>query len=237
MAAQIFGAAGVDAALMVDGAMAMPKLAKGGLNLFRGSGEIAETTSAVSRVESQLAKYGDDIAELQSIVDDADTAGMMCSLRESDTPIGMSHSVPSFDELKDLARNTLDFSTPKDGAVFWATPNMTKAQTWARLNRKFTVELTSGGRYLTDLELFEPGSPLTGKQASEVWDIASDRFSKQASGETFAFSTGAKRMNDYGSIRTWWRIERPNLISNPEVTNITRMKIDGTRAKTGHWSR
>ena len=81
-------------------------------------------------------------------------------------------NVQKFNDLKEMAENTLNFSTPKDGAVFWSGKNMTKAQSWAEVNGKFTLEQTSGGKYLDNLNLFDKGSGLTGKEASEIWDIS-----------------------------------------------------------------
>jgi RHS repeat-associated protein len=146
--------------------------------------------------------------------------------------------VPDFATLKDMAQHTLDFSTGKDQAVFWSgnntRTNMEVAQNWAKANGKMTLEQTRGGQILNDMNLFGPGSGLTGQQAAEVWDIASKRFAEGASGNIHVFSTDAKKINKWGNLRTWWRIELPALLKNPHVTSITRMKRDGTPAKTGH---
>ena len=62
-------------------------------------------------------------------------------------PTGLS-AVPDFDTLKNLAQNVLDFSTAKDGAVFWSGPRMRDAQEWAASAGKTTLEQTKGGKYL-----------------------------------------------------------------------------------------
>ncbi|WP_441656236.1 RHS repeat-associated core domain-containing protein [Fibrella musci] len=131
--------------------------------------------------------------------------------------------MPSFDELKQMAQTTLDFSTSKDGAVFWSGKNMNTAQEWAKRVGKTTLEQTVGGKYLDELKLFEN---LPGKQAAEIWDIASKRFAESASGTVSVFSTGAKKIGDYG-MRTWWRIEKPALLKNSLVSSIIRMRKDG----------
>jgi RHS repeat-associated protein len=132
-----------------------------------------------------------------------------------------------FGELMNAAQNDLDFKTAPDGAVFWSGPRMKDAQAWAAANGKTTLEQTRGGQTLDSLKLFDPGSGLTGAQAAEVWDAASLRFAKEASGEVSVFSTGAKRMNNWGNLRTWWRVERPALKTNTGVTRIVRRKKDG----------
>ncbi len=142
-------------------------------------------------------------------------------------PLGLTPAVPDFATLLDMAKNSLDFSTARDGAVFWSGPRMLDAQAWAEATGRTTLEQTPGGRYLDSLQLFGPSSPLTPAQAAQVWDAASVRFAQGASGEVSVFSTGATRMGAWGE-RTWWRIERPALLANPNVTRIVRRKKDGT---------
>lgn len=139
-----------------------------------------------------------------------------------------------FEKLKKAASEELDFSTKPDSAVFWSDKNMRIAQKWAADNNKTTLEQTLGGKYLDDLDLFGKGSPLNPKQAAEIWDIASKRFAQGASGNVYVFSTGAKKISQYGHLRTWWRIERPTLMENKKnkiVNEIIRMKKDGTLCK------
>ncbi|PRQ02443.1 putative deoxyribonuclease RhsC [Enhygromyxa salina] len=132
-----------------------------------------------------------------------------------------------FGTLLNEAENTLDFSTARDGAVFWSGPRMADAQRWAAANGKTTLEQTAGGRYLDGLNLFDtPTSGLSGAEAAQVWDAASRRFAEGASGDVNVFSTGATRFGAWGE-RTWWRLERPTLAANPDVNSITRRRIDG----------
>ncbi len=138
--------------------------------------------------------------------------------------------VPIFERLlKEV--DDLDFSTPKDGAVFWSGPGrMSDAQRWAKLNDKFTLELTPGGKYLDDLKLFDN---IDGGQAAQIWDIASKRFAKEASGSVNVFSTGTSKYGQWG-LRTWWKIEKPALLDNVNIESITRRKKDGSKSVNGH---
>jgi len=135
-----------------------------------------------------------------------------------------------FATLLNQAENTLDFSTARDGAVFWSGPRMGDAQRWAAANGKTTLEQTAGGSHLNGLNLFDSSSGLSGAQAAQVWDAASVRFAQRATGDVNVFSTGATRFGPYGE-RTWWRIEKPALDANPDVTSITRRRIDGNPCK------
>lgn len=143
-------------------------------------------------------------------------------------PLGLITGPPYvLSELMDAAQNSLDFSTAPDGAVFWSGPRMADAQAWAAANGKTTLEQTPGGRILDGLNLFDPGSGISGAEAAAVWDAASKRFADGASGTINVFSTGAKKMNAWGSLRTWWRVELPALRANPRVSGITRRRKDG----------
>ncbi|MCK6394605.1 MAG: DUF637 domain-containing protein [Zoogloea sp.] len=126
-------------------------------------------------------------------------------------------TIPSYEELQNLAANTLDFSTKPNGAVFWSgANNMMVAQWWASLTGKTTLEQTVGGRYLHSLNLFDN---LPGAQAAQIWDTASVRFANGASGNVNTFAKGATQFGPYGE-RTWWRLEQPALQANPNITNI-----------------
>jgi RHS repeat-associated protein len=150
-------------------------------------------------------------------------------------PTGLA-GVPSFADLKHMAQNTLDFSTTKDGAVFWSGSRMRDAQKWAAAHGKTTLEQTVGGKYLDNLDLFNAKSGLTGAEAAEIWNVASKRFADGASGTVNAFSTGAKRFGPFGE-RTWWRIEKPALLNNPNVDAIMRRTKEGLLTKAGHFIR
>ncbi|GEM56366.1 hypothetical protein B0A58_00200 [Flavobacterium branchiophilum NBRC 15030 = ATCC 35035] len=136
---------------------------------------------------------------------------------------------PTFKELKNMAENTLDFSTVEDGAVFWSDKNMRTAQKWAESSStgKTTLEQTKGGEYLDNLDLFNPKNGLDGSQAAEVWDTASKRFAEQAKGEINVFDEGAERYGPYGE-RTWWRVEKPILEANKNVSGIKYRNNDGS---------
>ncbi|MBN1984450.1 MAG: hypothetical protein JW795_23190, partial [Chitinivibrionales bacterium] len=143
-------------------------------------------------------------------------------------PFGLS-PLPDFDALKKMVQ-TMDFSTAKDGAVFWAGDRMKDAQEWALKNGKTTLEQTQGGKILDSMDLF---NVLTKRQAKEIWDIASKRFAEGASGEASVFRTAQGKLNSFGQVRTWWRIEKEALMKNPAVHAIVNRRKDGTPVAGG----
>ncbi|MDG9672354.1 RHS domain-containing protein, partial [Hahella sp. CR1] len=143
-------------------------------------------------------------------------------------------------KIREMIRSDqLDFSTKKDGAVFWGTSrhpgvnNMLVAQTWAKANGKSTLEQTSGGKVLEQLDLFSKSNDMDSGKAAKLWNMASTKFASNASGDINVFNTGANRFGQWGE-RTWWRIEKPVLLKNESVTSVARRKKDGSAAKTGH---
>ena len=111
---------------------------------------------------------------------------------------------------------TLDVSTAENGAVFWSGQgNQALAEQFAAANGKTTLEMTPGGSWMQGQDLFNPAtSPLTGQQASQVWDTLSQRFSAGASGSAVGFVNGAR------AASTFNRIEFPTLLNNSSIINV-----------------
>ncbi len=232
----LFGEILLDVLLIVDGVTALARLATKIpelLKLLPTLRELAPALRTAVRDSADVAKAGDAAA-----ADAAKTGRSAAPKAAADAkkppevkdvdPAKPKPKVPSYDELKAMAAKSLDFSTKEDGAVFWSGDgNMEAAQKWAAANGKTTLEQTAGGSYLNDLNLFDSAnSGLTGKQAADVWNIASQRFAEGASGEVYVFQEGATQFGAYGE-RTWWAIEQPALNANPDVTGITKMLPGG----------
>ena len=70
------------------------------------------------------------------------------------------------------------FGTEQSEAIFWSglgrgRSGVLRGQKFAAENGGKTLEMTAGGKYLDDLDLFGPNSPLTQSQAMQVWEHAS----------------------------------------------------------------
>jgi len=86
--------------------------------------------------------------------------------------------------------------------------------------------MTAGGRYLNDLGLRGPGSPVSFAEAMEIWAGASRQFARGASGQVRAV-TGQVRPSSI-----WRTVELPELRVNPNVIGIDELSL-APRIKVG----
>jgi hypothetical protein len=116
------------------------------------------------------------------------------------------------------------FATGQSEALFWSglgrgNAGVLRSQRYALENGGRTLEMTGGGKYLDDLNLFGPNSPISRAEAELVWAHASREFARGASGQIRAV-TGSVRPNSI-----WRRIELPELMSNPRVWGIDELNL------------
>jgi hypothetical protein len=81
------------------------------------------------------------------------------------------------------------------------------------------LETTTGGKQFDDMGLYKKGSPLTPRQADQVWQRLSSRYAEDASGDVTAYlhqAPGAKPL----SQRIFMTRELPALRNNPNVTGL-----------------
>ncbi len=111
---------------------------------------------------------------------------------------------------------TLDVSTAPNTAVFYSGPgNRALAEGFATANGGTTLEMTPGGAWLDQQQLFNTAqSGLTTEQASQVWSTLSQRFAHGASGNAFGFVNGARAGGIFNTV------EYPALLNNPNVVNV-----------------
>ena len=209
-----------------------------GLNLMLNMGLYKATSFAGSK----LAGLKADVPQ-NSVISRNATKGLYDELNELKTP------EERYDYLLDKAK-TMDVSTKKNGAIFYAGRVETKngivtarqmAEKYAdqlfeeKGVRKLTLERTPGGKWMDDLKLYEklPSGKfryeelgLTKSQTDNLWSTLSGRYAEGASGAVTAF---AKNVPDVYKPKTVFyttelkrlRFEDPELrIRNPNVTHI-----------------
>lgn len=137
--------------------------------------------------------------------------------------------------LEHKIEHDLDFSTPKDCAVFYSGSARPYAEEWAKANGKHTIETTKGGKWLNDVDLFnwkdsyvQPSLPLD--KVIEIWDEASKEYARRASGRVYAFIDGVDPINEQCRLRTFFRVELPILQDKwwMNVKEVHFMNNDGT---------
>ena len=86
---------------------------------------------------------------------------------------------------------------------------------------KMTVELTKGGKFLNDKNLFTPGNWAEGPaDAADIWNCASWLFASNAEGLIHTFGgnpqTKSAFKNTPNQVPTFWNIELPTIKANHE---------------------
>lgn len=118
--------------------------------------------------------------------------------------------VPSLDRVAGLIAAKSGVATAPSEAAFWSgRAGANRAAAEASGLR--TLESTPAGRALEAQDLF---SKMPYDEAIVAWDNLARQFASEASGTVNAWSGGASPMS------VWSRIEKPTLLSNPNVRKI-----------------
>ena len=209
-------------------------IAAGITSLFKNSDELGEIGKAAGKSAEDLAREYAETARLMKNADKADEAapvvsgaGKTAASEASELDELYKKLDDAWDEgskagkgagdyatLAEKARN-VDVSTSAHQAVFYSGEgNRVQAEAFAKLNGKTTLEMTPGGKYFDELNLFGKDSPLTKPQAREIWSILSERYAKAASGNVYGFVKGSYPESIFNAV------EYQALQENPYITNI-----------------
>jgi cytochrome c556 len=110
----------------------------------------------------------------------------------------------------------LDVITPPNKAVFFSGEgNLNKANDFAILKGKMTINDTPGGKWLNQFDFMKGDIPLTPAQSFKIWSRLSERYSEAASGEITLFVSGSK------PERVFFSREFPTLRNNKKIQTWT----------------
>jgi hypothetical protein len=118
----------------------------------------------------------------------------------------------------------LGFQTERDAAVFWSSlgpleQGVNRARIFASNNSGVTLEMTPGGKWLSEINLYGENSPFSRIEADQIMESASRSLAQQASGQVRVLS---------GSIRPssfFLKTELPELSINPAITGIDYLQL------------
>lgn len=148
-----------------------------------------------------------------------------------------------------LAMANGDFSTPKNGAVFWTgreEGNFERAVKSAVENGGRTIEMTPMGRAMDEAALYSNESGISRRDADELWNTASTMFAEGASGVATVYesqsrdsfegpSSPVSPARSDGTLRTFYARELPILERRFREGFITNLISDApTRRPRKH---
>jgi hypothetical protein len=119
---------------------------------------------------------------------------------------------------------TLGLQTARDEALLWSgfgrdSQGALRSRLYAEQHGGRTIEMTSGGAWLNEMNLDGDASPFTRSQVAEIWRETSRSFTRGASGQVRAVLGAVKPDSIYSTI------EVPELRINPNVTGVDELYL------------
>jgi hypothetical protein len=119
---------------------------------------------------------------------------------------------------------SLGLQTRRDELLLWSGLGSDKAgilrsQAYAAEYGGRTLEMTPGGKWLNDMNLFGSYSPFKRSEADVIWNEVSRSFAQQASGQVRVLQGTVRPSSIYRTI------ELPALESNPKVLGVEQIHL------------
>ena len=118
--------------------------------------------------------------------------------------------------------NEIGLETPKDQLILWSglgRNGVELSQEYARLQGGVTLEMTPGGKWLNEMNLFGIDSPFTPDEATKIWADTSTLMARQAAGQVRSLLGQVRPRSIYMAN------ELPELYNNVNVIGIDESNI------------
>lgn len=134
----------------------------------------------------------------------------------------VKHPLDGWTETKVLENiERLGIDTPKDSFMLWSgmgKDGVTLSKDFALANKGMTLEMTPGGSWLQEMDLFAENSPFTFNEAIEIWKKVSLMTIRKASGQVRAVVGRVSPDSVYNA-------ELREMLMNPKITGIDELNI------------
>ncbi len=117
----------------------------------------------------------------------------------------------------------LGLETPKDQLILWSglgrgNAGIKLSQEFARANGGVTLEMTPGGQWLHEMDLFNMNSSFTYKEAVKIWESVSSKMIQQASGQVRSL---------VGQVRptSIYRAEQSEILINNKILGLDELNL------------
>jgi hypothetical protein len=119
--------------------------------------------------------------------------------------------------------NKLGLKTPRDQLILWSGLGRGKAgvilsQEYALANGGMTLEMTSGGKWLNEMNLFGNNSPFTRIEAGRIWEGLSEEMIRHASGQV-------RSLIGTVSPTSIYRAEQSEILMNDKISGLDELNL------------
>lgn len=117
----------------------------------------------------------------------------------------------------------LGLETPKDQLILWSGlgrdgEGIKLSQEYAYANGGITLEMTKGGSWLNEMNLFGANSPFSFKEAIQIWNRVSIKMIQQCSGQVRSLIGQVKPTSIY-------RAEQSEILTNNKITGLDELYL------------
>lgn len=122
-------------------------------------------------------------------------------------------------------------TTGRDSLVLWSglgRDGITRSQQWTKVNGGMTLEMTTGGQWLNNMDLYGPSGMALGitlAQADATWATISEMAVNKASGQVRAILGNGYRVGKWQGNSVYGQVEKPTALTNPSVTGLDELYL------------